>query len=224
MSLVHFSYRLPDWIQRAVIVRRRSAVWLKAGIIFIHIPRAAGTSINYALYGQFMGHVRALDVQRWGSPAVKALPSFAVVRNPWERLVSAYRLAVRGKGQGGPYEASVWRAESYRIPEFRTFRSFVTEWLTRRDIMKLDGIFQSQSQFVFDRSGALLVDHLGRLENLGPTRAFLADRLGRVPAIGEGNRSGPVLDYRDFYTDELVDLVGRIYGEDVRQLGYTFVR
>jgi hypothetical protein len=146
------------------------------------------------------------------------------VRNPWERLVSAYRLAVRGKGEGGPFEAAVWRAETYRIPEFRTFGSFVTEWLAPREVTMLDGIFQPQSQFVFDASGSLLVDHLGRLDDLAPTRAFLRERLGRAPAIGEGNRSGPVLDYRDFYTDELVDLVGRIYAEDVRRLGYTFDR
>jgi len=213
---------LPEWLQRAVTVRRRSSIWLRTGVLFIHVPRAAGTSINYALYGRFMGHVRAVDVERWGSRALNALPSFAVVRNPWERLVSAYRLALRGKGEGGPYEASVWRAESYRIPEFRTFDSFVTEWLARRDVRKLDGIFQPQWQFAYDASGKLLVDHLGRLENLAPTRAFLGEQLGQAPAIGEGNRSGPLLDYRDFYTDELVEIVSRIYREDVRLLGYDF--
>lgn len=138
--------------------------------------------------------------------------------------MSAYRLAVRGRGEGGPYEAAVWRAESYRIPQFRTFGSFVTEWLAPRDVTKLDGIFQPQSQFVFDASGQLLVNHLGRLENLAPTRAFLLEQLGRTPAIGEGNRSGPAVDYRDFYTDDLVEIVGRVYAEDVRRLSYDFGR
>lgn len=215
-------YHLPDGFQRAVLVRRRSAIWLNAGIIFVHIPKAAGTSINDALYGRFMGHVRASDIQRWGSQQLRSLPSFAVTRNPWDRLVSAYRFIKRGSGVGGENSGRVWRAEQYRIPEFESFERFVNKWLAPRDLASLDRAFHPQHIYVCDEHGKIIVDHVGRLEDMGPTYEFLHEKLPGLPPIGRSNRSGSPVDYRSFYTARLVDKVGSIYSEDVRLFGYTF--
>ena len=201
-------YRLPESFQRAVLVRRRQSEWLRAGIVFIHVPKAAGTTINEALYGHFMGHVRAADVDRWGSRAVRALPRFAVVRNPWDRVVSAYRFE---KGWGGA-----------DVPEFETFASFVTRWLERRDPRKLNYVHQPQWQFVCDGSGTALVDHVGRFEDLQASVDFVHSVVPDLPAIGHSNRSGAPVDYRLFYTPDLAAIVGRIYADDVRLFGYRF--
>lgn len=213
---------LPEEVRRALLVRRRSPIWIGAGIVFIHIPKAAGTSINQALYGRFMGHTHALDVERWGSATVKALPSFAIARNPWDRLVSAYRFAKRGAGVGGDIKAAILRPEQYQTPEFERFDTFVTDWLSSRDISRLDYVFQPQSLFVCDQSGKLAVDHVGRVENLAPTLDFIRDSIGRPIELPVSNRSGGAIDYRDFYTPELAALVGRIYAEDARRFGYSF--
>lgn len=215
-------HRSPSVLQRAILVRRREAIWRKAGIVFVHIPKAAGTSINLALYGQFMGHVRARDIRLWGSAAVNALPSFAVTRNPWDRLVSAYRFARRGSGIGGDFQAAVHRPEQYRVPEFASFERFVTDWLSKREIAKLDGIFQPQCAFVCGPDEQVLVDHLGRVEDLGATIDFIRRHAGTVPPFDRSNRSGAEIDYRSFYTPQLVDLVGDIYWQDVRTFGYDF--
>jgi len=126
-SVRHAYYHLPQPLQRAVLVRRRGPIWLRAGIVFVHIPKAAGTSISEALYGRFVGHVRAADVVQWGPSRLKALPRFAITRNPWDRLVSAYRFVTRGGGVGGAHAGRVWRAEQYRISEFQSFDRFVTD-------------------------------------------------------------------------------------------------
>lgn len=215
-------YRLPDGLQRAVLVRRRSPIWLKAGIVFIHVPKAAGTSISEALYGQFMGHVRASDVQRWGSSEVRRLPSCAITRNPWDRLVSAYRFARRGGGLGGPHAGGVWRPEQYLGPEFETFERFVSEWLAVRDPNELDLIFQPQSRFVCDSAGKVLVDHLGRVEDLGATYDYLRAKVPDLPPFAASNRSGERIDYRSFYTPRLADVVAKIYAADVSRFGYSF--
>jgi hypothetical protein len=215
-------YRIPDGFQRAVLVRRRQPIWLRTGIVFIHIPKAAGTAVNESLYGRFMGHVHATDIERWGSEELKALPSFAVTRNPWDRLVSAYRFVTRGHGVGGPNAGRVRRADRYRVPEFETFGTFVTEWLRGKDLRRLDVAFQPQCDFVCDSHGAVLVDHVGRLEDLEPTFAFLRERLPELRPISESNRSGDKVDYRDFYTPDLADLVGSIYSNDVMKFGYSF--
>ena len=213
---------LPGGFQRRVLVARRSPLWLEAGIVFIHIPKAAGTAINDALYGRFMGHVRASDVERWGSSAVKALPRFAVARNPWDRLVSAYRFVKRGGGVGGRHAGRVLQAEQYRIPEFESFGRFVTEWLVDRDPRKLDLAFRPQWPFVCNDGGEVAVDHLGRFEDLDATYAFLRRTVPTIGPIRESNRSGAPVDYRRFYTQELVDIVASIYAEDVTKFDYSF--
>lgn len=189
--------------------------------MFIHVPKAAGTSINQALYGRFMGHARASDIEKWGSVRLRALPRFSVVRNPWDRLVSAYRFAKRGRGIGKAV-AGMRDPEQYRVPEFDTFERFVHEWLVPRDIARIDPVFQPQSLFVCDRGKELIVDHVGRLEDLRPTYAFIDDKLGEQVGFDRQNRSGAEIDYRSFYTPGLVALVGQIYQEDIARFGYDF--
>jgi len=212
---------LPQSLRFAVLARQRAPLWREAGIVFIHVPKAAGTSINLALYGHWMGHTRARDIQRWAPADVKKLPSFAVTRNPWDRLISAYRFAVRGRGMGGEFEATPWRPERYRIPQFGTFERFVREWLVKKHIW-LDPIFQPQSSWICDPRGKIIVDHVGRLEDFQPTLTFLEQHLGAVPDIPEGNRSGEAVDYKSYYTPELARLVGQIYAQDAERFGYAF--
>jgi hypothetical protein len=209
-------------LERALLVRRRSPDWLRAGVVFIHVPKAAGTSISEALYGRFLGHVRAADVKRWASPAVRSLPFVGVTRNPWDRLVSAYRFVRRGGGVGGANAGGVWRPEQYQIPQFETFERFITEWLSRRDPKKLDYVFQPQSQFLCDDKGGIIVDHLGRFEDLESTSDYLRQALPTLSPISQSNRSGAPVDYRGFYTPKLADLAGSIYREDVARFGYSF--
>ena len=215
-------YLVPEDLRRRFLVHRRTPIWLRAGVVFVHTPKAAGTSINDALYGRFMGHARASEISRWGSRALNALPSFAVTRNPWDRLVSAYRFARRGRGVGGAHQAWVWKPEQYQVAQFDSFERFVTEWLAERDIAGLDGIFQPQTSFICDRAGRQLVDHVGRVEDMAPTLDFLTDRLGWTPQVTRSNRSGEAIDYRSFYSSELAAIVGRIYAEDIASFRYTF--
>ena len=221
-ALRHAYYYMPQPFQRAVLVRRRAPIWLSAGTIFIHIPKAAGTSISEALYGRFVGHVRATDIARWGSPSVKLLPRFAITRNPWDRLVSAYRFVTRGGGVGGAYAGQVWRAGQYRVPELETFERFVIEWLAPRDLRTLDVAFQPQSLFVCDDQGEVIVDRIGRYEELAESATSLDELIPGLASIPNSNRSGARIDYRGFYTPELVDLVGAIYRTDVERFGYDF--
>jgi hypothetical protein len=207
-----------------LLVKRRTTMWLKAGILFVHIPRAAGTSLNHALYGRFMGHPTAAEIHHWGSRALDALPSFAITRNPWERLVSAYRFAKRGGGAGGAFEAGILQPDRYQVAEFESFQRFVEEWLLRHKEANLDGIFQPQWTFVIGEDGQILVDHIGHLNDLEPTLDFVEGALGYRLQIPDGNRSGERMDFRQFYTPELVELVGNFYARDVEAFGYSFDR
>lgn len=209
-------------IERALLVRRRSRDWLRAGVVFIHIPKAAGTSISEELYGRFLGHISAADVKRWSSPAVTSLPFVAVTRNPWDRLVSAYRFIKSGAGLGGISPGAVWRPEQYAIPEFDSFERFLRDWLQNRDLRKLDFVFQPQSPFVCDAQGEITVDHVGRFEDLASTFSLLNSISPGAVRTVMSNRSGSAVDYRTFYTRELAEIVASLYDEDIARFGYIF--
>jgi hypothetical protein len=217
-------YRLPDDLQRALLVKRRERIWTEAGIVFVHVPKAAGTSINEALYGRFMGHVRAADIERWGSAKLKSLPSFAVTRNPWDRLVSAFRFAKRLRDKDWRGDVHVPPSVRAQIPPIDDFAIFVTEWLAHRQITELNQIFQPQSLFLCNANGDVIVDHLGQVEDIGSTYDFVSRHVGQVPPFDRANRSGEPVNYREYYTPALAKLVGDIYADDVRLLGYEFGR
>jgi hypothetical protein len=121
--------------------------------LFIHIPRTAGTSITRALYGNnlFMHHsasyFKAIDQEIFRSSF-----KFSVVRNPWDRLVSAYHLFKVGHGDMG----KVWNAERYTAIRDMNFDQFVAEWLwPRRNRSSLDICFWPQTYFTHSRDGGM---------------------------------------------------------------------
>lgn len=71
-------------------------LYRKAGVIFIHIPKNGGTSIWSELYGLDsmqvgrFGHMPAELARRIDSVFYQNTLSFAIIRNPVERFVSAF--------------------------------------------------------------------------------------------------------------------------------------
>src|SRR5699024_6551715 len=99
-------------------------------IVFIHIPKAAGTSIAGLLYGKRNGHLKAEYVKKQlGEAAYAEKFSFSVSRNPYDRLVSAYNFARQGETKHG----AIAHPEFYQSPVFETFESFIKNWLAKQD-------------------------------------------------------------------------------------------
>ena len=215
---------LPDPLLQQIRAYRRTPQYRAAGIVMIHVPRTAGTSLGRALYHAFLGHFTIQDLQRVAPQDVLALPRFTVVRNPWSRAVSAWSFAKAGGGEAneGVRPVFIARPEQYQIPAFECFERFVHEWLASQDLARLDGIFRQQCDYVLDKDGALPFDHVGRLEHLDETLAWLSQRLGRDLDALHHNRSRDGLDYRKFYTPALRDAIAQIYARDIEVLGYDF--
>merc|ERR1712146_625110 len=71
----------------------------KQGCIFVHVPKCAGTSIEGLLYNVKIPasqHFTARELRRMWPSKFKALPSFAILRNPLERAISAYKYIIGG--------------------------------------------------------------------------------------------------------------------------------
>ena len=86
-----------DRIYLRLCIRR----YMAAGVVFVHVPKAAGTSVATATIGRRAGHFTAAEIRAAMGPAFDRMFTFSVVRNPMDRLASAYRFARRGGGDSG---------------------------------------------------------------------------------------------------------------------------
>lgn len=226
-KLIHY---VPERWAEALRAYRRQVQFRDAGVVFIHVPKAAGTSITDAIYGRFLGHFELIDVLRTGGKDILALPRFSVVRNPWDRLLSAYRFARAGGGSVARVKkdddtvvnVTIRFPERYQGEDCSSFDCFVAEWLDGRKLDKLDSVFRPQSDYLCDREGKISVDHLGRVEDLRTTERWLRDALRRDIAIPHMNRTGQLVDYRTHYSPETRAIVERLYARDIELLGYDF--
>ncbi len=125
-------------------------------LIFVHVPRAAGTSIVRALYGEGcirhfpMRYYRAID-----PGFAQAAQSFAILRDPVDRFVSAYTF-VRQGGTPASRLSAVFAAQTAHITSVDDYLSF----LEGRGPLDLDFVMRPQSWFVCGEDGGALVKWL----------------------------------------------------------------
>lgn len=65
-------------------------VFLKRGLILIHIPKNAGTSVEDALFGYRVRHRTWNEIKSECPRAWQQLPKIAILRDPVDRFLSAY--------------------------------------------------------------------------------------------------------------------------------------
>lgn len=204
----------------SILVHRRAPLWKKAGLIFIHIPKNGGTSLNHAIYGQFMGHYSVRDIARARPDLLAQLPSFAVARNPWARVYSAYRFA--REGQSMKDGAQIANPNKYRVPQFESFERFVIEWLDGRDLSREDFVFREQCEFVTSSDNTVGVACIGRLEDPTTYVEFVEAALGRELELPHLNRTANRNSYREVFTQSMREVVARAYRKDIELFGYDW--
>jgi hypothetical protein len=198
--------------------------------IFIHVYKTGGISVRAALepyadlswwpLGQRIRlrlrlpvcrqppalgwHARAWDV-RAALPAFvyDSYFKFAFVRNPWDWQVSLYHYVLQHPEHD--HHARVSRMEG--LEEFLL-------WRARHDR-------QLQKDFLTDADGRLLVDFLGRFENLEADFAAICHRTGVRAKLRHLNGSQHK-DYRSYYTPRTRRLVEEHWSEDIDLFKYRF--
>ena len=199
---------------------RRRKYWAHSEVIFIHVPKAAGTSINRALYGRTLGHYSAVEIQSTFPALYEKSYTFSMVRNPWDRALSAYRFARMGNTE----TMGIHKPQQYKIAELETFEKFVMDWLPKQDLRKADFVFQPQYWFVCDKREDIIVDFLGKTENINSDLSKISKKINKEIVVRrENSTSSHGLDYRKAYkSSKMVDAVHSIYKKDVDKFGYEF--
>ncbi|MCO6449979.1 MAG: sulfotransferase family 2 domain-containing protein [Caldilineales bacterium] len=185
--------------------------------IYVHIPRCAGVSVTRSLFGGLAGgHTTLAEYQIvFGPGEFQRYFKFTFVRNPWDRLVSAFFYLKAG---GFSQWDAKWAEENLAV--FSDFNMFVREWLNETNIKSYYHFFP-QSHYVCTYDGSVGVDFAGRFENLAADFQHVCDVLGIRAMLTESNKSERA-DYRSYYDEETKRIVADVYAQDIELFGYSF--
>lgn len=212
-------------------------------VIFLHVPRTGGSTIKRLFVGgewsqaapgsqryieelteigrrydaeDLRSHRTASQIRQAFGDAYDRYLRVAFVRNPWERLVSAFVYLSAG-GSGNAYDGQA-QADLRRFSgDLGAFVEELPAFATRYHH------FRPQSFYLRHDDGELAAGFLGRTENLAGDVARLASRIGLTLSreIEVHNASGR-RDYREYYTPRSAHIVQQVYQDDVNLLGYEY--
>jgi len=168
--------------------------------------------VNYLQHLSATNLRRALMATGVSNGAVAQWKSFAFIRNPFDRLVSAW-------AGGDPDLRDCARLQGIELRGL-TFARFVDATIALDHPHVLP-----QTQFIYDASGERLVDFVGRFERLHEDFDRVCDLLElgsqNRPTLPHAHRSRHA-HYRDLFDVRSRTLAMRRYCEDLAILGYDF--
>jgi len=203
--------------------------------IFVHIPKTAGMSIERGFLDQLglgsggraqlllrpnkdsqkgpprLAHLSAseyVDLGHLSRESFEQYYKFAVVRNPWDRMVSLFR-----------YLGDAKTTE---------FNSFVFNRFYRRLWQDMYWFVRPQSDFITHSDGTVLVDDVLRFEALASGYESVSRRFEFAqPALPHVNQSmrkerASARPYQTYYRDATRRWIGELYAEDIERFGYQF--
>lgn len=188
-------------------------------IIFVHIPKAAGKAISYSLLDapNGTGHAKLYVYER-NQKKFNSYYKFTFVRNPWDRLVSAFFYM-----KSFDEDSNDRRFFDKYIGQDVTFKDFVYK-LKDKEYRKLClewEHFTPQVNFIKNSLGVVELDFIGRVESIAEDFKNLCARLGVERDLSLRN-AGKRAEYRDYYDSEMIKIIEEVYKEDITGLQYEF--
>lgn len=190
--------------------------------IFIHIPKAGGISTIKSLYGEEadgFGHpTYERFLRMYGKKRFDAYFKFTFVRNPWDRLLSAYSFLKKG---GLNHMDQQFCDEV--LSGYDTFEKFVMGWVDKQSVESWVH-FIPQYHYVYDSNMNLVVNFVGRFEHFNEDFEKVRSILETGTPLKHLNKTGEkkAKSYRDAYSPEMAEKVAYVYKTDIELFGYAF--
>ncbi len=189
--------------------------------LFLHIPKAAGTSVAQNLYGNLAGGHRVIgEYQRvMQKSALDRMFTFTFVRNPWDRAFSAYNFLKAG---GWP-AADAEYTERF-LADCSSFEQFVNDILPQ-DVAREKVHFLPMAHFLKGLDGQWFgFDFVGRFERFAQDFEIVRQKVNPAAKVTHRNITSGTekRDYRSAYTPEMIEIVSDLYAQDIKALGYSF--
>ena len=203
----------------------------------IHVPRCGGTSMEIALRGNLTGKMcgppprtpeekkrcltsRGVVIDPYDPTYFK----FAFVRNPWDRLVSAYYQFLANSGRTGAELAFEKFVEEIVLPG-----DHMQKWA---DNKKATYDHWFSFEYFIGPYDNLYTDFIGRFENLQADWEIAVEKMGLQPIqLGWVDKTKSKPRYKDkvkrnayqtYYTEQLKNDVGDFYARDIAHFNYDF--
>jgi hypothetical protein len=186
-------------------------------IVFIHIPKCAGSSINNALnlkvhagtgHAGYFAHKEFID---------KGYFCFSFIRNPWDRVVSLYHYFLNMNPGHQWYGQNKQIADEINNVDFETF----CEKLDFFQKSPASGIhFIPMHQFIRLEHNKNIV--IGRFEHIQKDFENICNRVNievsKLPTLNISNHN----PYKEYYNNKTIDAVYKKYKQDIDMFDYQF--
>jgi len=182
----------------------------KYKVSLIHIPKTAGWSIKTSgVLGPVSGaHFGVMPEQPYRF-------AFAIIRNPYARLASAWRMFYEGRSFCPRYKSS--------------FKKFITITLDKN--IPYDYVSSGRGLMTQIRHHTIPMthpyncldkaDHVGRFEELESFWGFISNKCGITAKLPHKNKSKPY-DYMSLYDTTDLRRVNTFFEKDFNDLKYEF--
>lgn len=202
--------------------------------LFVHIQKTAGRSFEAVLKSHIPDledlcgtHDHAVSAKELLSDEWSDYYKVALVRNPWDRLVSWYTM-IQEKGPPTWYKRLTGlgkynKLRHYVLTNSNSFEEFLYNCVdTIDDTDGKKSFLYNQLDYVSDEHGTVLVDFIGRFESLNDDTGTVLRTLGLPDASLPHKNSSDHKHYRSYYTQETRDLVAKRYARDIEYFDYEF--
>ncbi|EOJ2724936.1 sulfotransferase family protein [Campylobacter coli] len=186
--------------------------------IFIHVPKVAGSSIERVIYETdkwLVGHVKASDYTKFDKDKFDSYFSFGFVRNPYDRVVSAYHYLKNDSPD--PCDIKWGRLHINNL----TFEEFILSLQDeefKEEILSKNH-FSFQYKYLCDKNMNILVNFIGKFEKLDNDFKKILNILRRKDSLVHINKSKH-LNYRDYYNSQTYKIIREIYRDDFEIFDY----
>ena len=201
--------------------------------IFIHIYKVAGSSIRSVLNKyddrdssdlpfldnsrlwlerkfrrpttSFLTHLKASEIKaKIKSTDFDKYFKFSFVRNPWDWQVSLYYFMIQNTSH----------RQHKLVSRMRSFEEYL-DWRINKDL-------ELQKEFIYSKSGTLLVDFVGRFENIQSDFSKICDKINIPRVILPKTNTSSHKPYQEYYTDKTKNWIAEAFKDDIDTFGYKF--
>lgn len=194
-------------------------------LLFIHIPKTAGSSVKHwykQRYKKFHKCMHGMISHPALKQAAAEMPSFAIVRNPYDLVYSWYRYKekmLKEPRHKDKLERWAWnRGFDFWLQRYAEKINY-----TPNKQGSANPISPSFSQLRYiSISGKIMIDHILRFENLSSEWNLIKQLSSCNIDLVHVNSTERKGSYRSAYTPESKRIVEKYYRSDLEKFSYVF--
>ena len=185
----------------------------KQNYIWFHAPKTGTRSMLYILRNTTEIDLEDMEPELY-KPEYDTFFRFTIVRNPWSRLLSAWKDKVQQQWSDKyPEEFRHWRIPCFKKYKDKDFNFFVKD---------IDPNFNSHTMPLCNLLDFGNVDFIGRFENLQEDFNTICDKIGIARQQLPHKNKTKHKHYTEYYDDETRSIVAEKFAKDIEYFGYKF--